>query len=85
MEVIRMLRTQWKLKDALAVRYEEGVEDGIEKGMEKGIEKGIEKGYEKGRNELARNALMKGFSIDVIHEITGLDAATIENLKKRSS
>ncbi|MDR2952341.1 MAG: Rpn family recombination-promoting nuclease/putative transposase [Treponema sp.] len=72
-EVMKMLRTEWKLKDALAVRYEEGVEDGFEKG------------YEKSRNELARNALMKGLSINVIHEITGLDADTIENLQKGSS
>ena len=41
-EVENMLFTQFNLDDALAVRYEEGVEDGIEKGIQKGIQKGIE-------------------------------------------
>jgi len=39
-----MLFTEWNLDDALAVRYEEGVEDGIEKGREELfalLEKGV--------------------------------------------
>jgi len=35
-----MLTKEWKLEDALAVRYEEGWEDGQEKGREKGREEG---------------------------------------------
>jgi hypothetical protein len=31
--------------------------------------------------DLARNALMKGFSIDVIHEITGLDKDAIKSFQ----
>jgi predicted transposase/invertase (TIGR01784 family) len=54
---------------ALEVRFEEGIEKGIERGIERGIEK------------TARNALMKGLSIDVIHDITGLDADVINNLR----
>jgi predicted transposase/invertase (TIGR01784 family) len=67
-----MLMTEWNMETALAVRYEEGREEGWERGLEKGIEKG--------REEIARNALMNGFSIDQIHVITGLDADTIRNL-----
>jgi predicted transposase/invertase (TIGR01784 family) len=37
-------------------------------------------GRAEGRVEIARNALMKGLSIDVIHNITGLDMDTIRNL-----
>ncbi|MCL2007342.1 MAG: hypothetical protein FWG77_04580 [Treponema sp.] len=31
-----MLMVEWNMDDALAVRYEEGVEDGVEKGVKKG-------------------------------------------------
>ena len=35
-EVLNMLITEWNTEDALAVRYEEGLEEGIEKGNKKG-------------------------------------------------
>jgi hypothetical protein len=31
--------------------------------------------------EVVRNALMKGFSVEVVHDITGLDTDTIQNLQ----
>jgi hypothetical protein len=75
-EVFNMLFTEWNWDDALAVRFEEGVEEGIEKGIEKGREEGIEKG----REEIARNALAKGLPPDIIGEITGLDIETIRHI-----
>ena len=39
-EVLNMLTKEWKMEDALAVRYAEGWEGGLEEGIEKGIEKG---------------------------------------------
>jgi predicted transposase YdaD len=59
-EVMNMLMTEWKMEDALAVRYEEGREEG--------------------REEIARNALAKGVSVELIHSITGLDIEAIKNL-----
>jgi predicted transposase/invertase (TIGR01784 family) len=53
---------------------------GIAQGRAEGIREGMEKGMEKGREEIARNALMNGFSIDQIHIITGLDMDTIKKL-----
>jgi predicted transposase/invertase (TIGR01784 family) len=44
-------------------------------GREEGIEKGIEEGIEKA----ARNALAKGLPLDMIGEITGLDAETLRS------
>jgi predicted transposase/invertase (TIGR01784 family) len=41
---------------------------------------GIAQGRAEGREEIARNALMNGFSIDQIHVITGLDMDTIRNM-----
>jgi predicted transposase YdaD len=67
-EVISMLKTELKIEDLLDVRYNDGVE------------RGFERGREKGREEIARNALMNGLSIDLIHTITGLDADTIKKL-----
>jgi hypothetical protein len=63
-EVFNMLFTEWNWDDALAVRFEEGMEEGMEKG----------------REEIARNALMEGLSTETIQKITGLDIETIRNI-----
>jgi len=62
-----MLMTEWNWDDALAVRYEEGREDGLEEGRKEKL-------------EIARNLLAKGSTPEFVHEITGLDMETIENL-----
>ena len=84
-EVLTMLFAEWNQEDALAVHYAEGMEKGREEGREEGLEEGIEKGIEKGREEglkaTAINALTKGFSIEVIQSITGLDEETIRSLE----
>jgi hypothetical protein len=79
-EVINMLMTEWKMEDALEVRFSEGWEGGMEKGIEKGIEKGMEKGVE----NVALNALAMDFSVEVIHQMTGLDIEAIEKLRQSS-
>jgi hypothetical protein len=63
-EVENMLFTEWNWEDALAVRFEEGKEEG----------------REEGREEIARNALAKGLTPDILREITGLDIETIRNI-----
>ena len=80
-EVINMLMTEWNWDDALAVRFEEGIEEGLEKGREEGLEKGRGEGLEKGREEIARNALREGSSIEFVKRITGLDDGTIRKLQ----
>jgi hypothetical protein len=42
-EVENMLFTEWNMKDALSVRYEEGMEDGVAIGEARGMEKGAAK------------------------------------------
>jgi predicted transposase YdaD len=59
-----MLYTEWNWDDALAVRYEEGLEDGLEKAKE----------------NIARNLLAKGSTIEFVRDITGLDIETIKNM-----
>ncbi|MDR2701076.1 MAG: hypothetical protein LBB72_01435, partial [Spirochaetaceae bacterium] len=69
-EVVNMLMTEWNWDDALAVRYEEGIEKGLEKGMEKGLA------------VAAQKAIGKGLSVEMIHDITGLDLETIQRLNR---
>jgi hypothetical protein len=71
-EVMNMLLTEWSWDDALAVRYEEGLETGIEKGREEG--------RLEGREETARYALMKGMTPEDVSEITGLDLETVTKI-----
>jgi len=63
-EVLSMLMTEWNWDDALAVRYEEGLEDGVEKG----------------RLAIARNLLAEGSTPDFVQKITGLSLDEIEKL-----
>ena len=74
-----MLMTEWNLDDALAVRYEEGWEGGLEEGRKEGLERGWMEGLE----SAARNALSKGYSLEQVHEITGLDMETIAGFAGR--
>ncbi len=55
--------------------------DGIEKGEKIGIEKGEKIGIEKEKKETAHKMLLKGLSLDVISEVTGLSKSEVENLK----
>jgi len=59
------LTAEWNLDDAKQVWYEEG----------------MEKGLEKGREEIARNALAEGLSMEIVQKITGLDIDTIKSLQ----
>ncbi|MCL2410855.1 MAG: Rpn family recombination-promoting nuclease/putative transposase [Treponema sp.] len=58
-EVLNMLLTEWNTEDALAVRFEEGMERGFEEGIEKGIERGVEE---------TLDLIAQGYSIDEIRE-----------------
>jgi hypothetical protein len=67
-EVINMLTTEWNWDDALAVRFEEGLEEGWEKGREEE------------QREIARNALMEGASFEFVQKITGLDSKILQTM-----
>ena len=63
-----MLITEWNTEEAKEVWYEEGMEEGMERG----------------REEVAKNALKKGLSVEMIHDITGLDTETIRCLAPKN-
>jgi predicted transposase/invertase (TIGR01784 family) len=60
----------------------EGREEGRKEGREEGRKEGREEGEKKGRKETAINMLEKGFNIDMIVELTGLEPDEIEALQK---
>ncbi|RXS88554.1 Rpn family recombination-promoting nuclease/putative transposase [Geobacillus sp. PK12] len=61
---------------------EQGLKQGIKQGMKQGIEQGRQKGIEEGKIDIAKKMLAKGYDVDTIHELTGLPAEKIEQLKK---
>jgi len=48
--------------------------------IERGRTQGLEQGREQGLETAARNAMIKGLPVDVIHDITGLDIEAINQL-----
>ncbi|RKQ27932.1 hypothetical protein D8M06_19505 [Oceanobacillus halophilus] len=61
---------------------EEGIEKGIEQGLVQGIEKGLEQGIEHGIKKVITNMLQKGFSDEIIADVSGVDREEIERIKK---
>lgn len=53
---------------------------GLEKGLEKGLAEGEKIGLKKSKLELAKGMKLKGISLDVILDITGLTLEEIEDL-----
>jgi hypothetical protein len=76
-----ILHGEWNLDEALAVRYEEGVEDGRTEGEARGEAKGRTEGRAAERAEVARNALAQGLTPEFVQKITGLDMQTITSFR----
>ncbi|GHV85818.1 hypothetical protein AGMMS50230_14260 [Spirochaetia bacterium] len=70
-EVQNMLLTEWNMDDALAVRYEEGVEDGLSQGLSQVIQKQL---------EIARNMKSGGVPENQIAGYTGLPVGEVAKL-----
>ena len=94
-EVILKTEEEYKMeyvpiweRDILNEGMEKGMQKGMQKGMEKGLEKGVKKGLVKGANEekirTARMMIEKGFDINTILDITGLDKKKLEKLTTKA-
>jgi predicted transposase/invertase (TIGR01784 family) len=57
--------------------HRKGLEEGMEIGLTQGREEGYAEGMVKDKLEVAKKALAKGLSVEMIHDITGLDIETI--------
>jgi len=75
----RMLHEQIKI-DNRAEGFEQGRTQGFEQGLFEGRTQGLAKGMVKNKLEVAKKALAKGLSVEIIHEITELDIETIKSL-----
>ncbi|MGL5436099.1 MAG: hypothetical protein ACRDBO_11955, partial [Lachnospiraceae bacterium] len=71
-EAVNMLFTEFKMEDALEVRFEEGVETGIEQG--------IEQGKMRTMKDLVEKKLAKGKTLEIIAEELEEDVDTIETI-----
>ena len=72
-------RRQMGIMDQIELAREH---EDYENGLREALKEGLEKGRETTMLNIARNALAKGLSNEVIHEITGLDMETMEKLGK---
>ena len=77
-------RIEYALEEGIKIGEEKGKEEGIKIGEEKGKEEGIKIGEEKGKEqkaiETAKKMLEKGFDLETIVEITGLEPSGIDRL-----
>ena len=90
-ELIAYDNASMRIQDARGERElaeEQGIEKGIVQGIEKGIvqgivqgiEKGIVQGIEKGKEEVVPEMHKKGFSIEVISEVTKLPIDKVQQI-----
>jgi predicted transposase/invertase (TIGR01784 family) len=73
---INMLNTKWNWDDAKRIWQEEAREEGYEEGLKEAREEG----RKEVSLETAKKALSKGLPLEIIQELTGLDAETISSL-----
>jgi len=71
-EVLNMILEDWNTEEAIAFAREEGREDGREEGRAEA--------WKESKQTIARNALARGSTPEFVHEITGLDLKTIQEL-----
>ncbi|AGT33189.1 hypothetical protein M493_14755 [Geobacillus genomosp. 3] len=86
-EVSQMETKEAKQVMELIISYEQrgiekGIQQGVKQGIKQGIEQGRQKGIEEGKIDIAKKMLAKGYDVGTIHELTGLPAEKIEQLKK---
>jgi predicted transposase YdaD len=80
-EIMSMLTTEWNWDTAKRVWQDEARDEGLSQGREEGIGVGLAQGLEVEREEIARNALGEGASVDFVQKITGLSLDEIRRLK----
>ena len=79
-EVVNMLFDDISIEEIAAIRYTEGREDGYTDGRNEGYSEGRNEGRIDERQIIAQNLLSKGSTPEFVHEITGLDLETIQEI-----
>ena len=68
------------IKDGKQLGLKEGREEGREEGRQEGMQAGKQEGKQENTREIAKKMKDKGFDIEIIIELTGLEKEVIENL-----
>jgi len=78
----------WSFEEKMMIDYYELAEADrlaqIDYGRQEGFEQGLEQGLEQSRHDIARAALLKGFSLDCVAELTGLAVTDLAKLQTDS-
>jgi hypothetical protein len=69
------------LEQGLKQGLKQGLEQGLEQGLQQGIKKGLNNGIEQKARDVAIRMLNKGFSLDVIAEVTCLSKEEVKTLQ----
>ena len=75
-----MERTQYEESLKQYRDYQNTIDYAKKEGIEEGIEKGMEKGREKRDLEIIKNALKKGYSIEIISDFTNISIGQIKKI-----
>ena len=68
----------------LRMEREQSYADGLEQGIERGIERGIEQGIVQEQYRMAQEMYKKGFPLEQISELIGVDKEQIEQWCKEN-
>ncbi len=71
---------QNKYREGMEQGIKQGVEQGIKQGVEQGIKQGIEQGIEQGKIDTALRMLQKGYTVNDVCDITGLERNVVSGL-----
>ena len=78
------VRVEKTLVSDVQNKYKEGIEQGIKQGVEQGIkqgvEQGIKQGIEQGKIDTALRMLQKGYTVNDVCDITGLERNVVSGL-----
>ena len=59
---------------------EQGIKQGVEQGIKQGVEQGIKQGIEQGKIDTALRMLQKGYTVNDVCDITGLERNVVSGL-----
>lgn len=71
---------QNKYKEGIEQGIKQGIEQGIEQGIKQGIKQGVEQGIEQGKIDTALRMLQKGYTVNDVCDITGLERNVVSGL-----
>lgn len=71
---------QNKYKEGIEQGIKQGIKQGVEQGIKQGVEQGIKQGVEQGKIDTALRMLQKGYTVNDVCDITGLERNVVSGL-----